>query len=86
LIGFGNQRHPGPGFTRDKNGSAAGFYENRSGLPQSTDEFFFTASNQIVNDLRRNPRHLDTGDQRQASKLAPAARHPLRDTPATEKP
>jgi hypothetical protein len=38
---------------------------------QSTDEFFFTASNQIVNDLRKLPRHRKIGNRLQASKLEP---------------
>jgi hypothetical protein len=33
---------------------------DRSGFTQSTDEFFFTASNQIVNDLRQPAGHRNT--------------------------
>ena len=41
----------------------------RSGFTQSTDEFFFTASNQIVNDLRSpSPASFDYRNRRQASK------------------
>jgi len=39
---------------------------------QSTDEFFFTASNQIVNDLRDPPLTSFMKGQPQASKLGPA--------------
>src|ERR1700722_12188812 len=38
-------------------------------LTQSTDEFFFTASNQIVKDLRAPFRNCERPDETQASKL-----------------
>ena len=44
-------------------------------LTQSTDEFFFTASNQIVKDLRSLPRYRSYRRILQASKLVPAANH-----------
>jgi len=40
---------------------------------QSTDEFFFTASNQIVNDLREPLQTTYYLKRLQASKLAPAS-------------
>ena len=44
-------------------------------LTQSTDEFFFTASNQIVKDLRSQPRNCERPEQLQASNLSqPQAR------------
>ena len=38
-------------------------------LTQSTDEFFLTASNQIVKDLRSRPRNCERPERLQASKL-----------------
>src|ERR1700683_2476775 len=38
-------------------------------LTQSTDEFFFTASNQIVKDLRSQPRNCERPERLQASNL-----------------
>jgi hypothetical protein len=44
-------------------------------LTQSTDEFFFTASNQIFKDLRSRPRNNERPERLQASNLSqPQAR------------
>jgi hypothetical protein len=44
-------------------------------LTQSTDEFFFTASNQIVKDLRSRPRNCERPERLRASSLSqPQAR------------
>jgi len=45
----------------------------RSGFTQSSDEVFFTASNQIVKDLRSIPGIIEYQETLQASKLAAAA-------------
>ena len=50
-MSFGNQPTPCPGFTRDTTIQYANLLESLR-FTQSSDEFFLTASNQIVNDLR----------------------------------
>ena len=46
-------------------------FEKSPQFTQSTDEFFLTASNQIVNDLRKLPPESKNRRSLQASKLVP---------------
>jgi len=63
---------PAPPSRRDLPGLLAVVLLDRSGFTQSTDEFFFTASNQTVKDLRdRHPVSQKHRKPPQASKLAP---------------
>src|SRR5215208_3424360 len=68
-MSFGQQPSPCSGFTQSPGSGHVPTCLKSLQFTQSSDEFFLTASNQIVNDLRKPPPESKNRRSLQASKL-----------------